>query len=103
MRVNASASTGKSSKQMQHGSASLCGYDDPAEEDDEVELASVNVVSFALQLVALEVESIRCQRSSTIEIYYCFTATEDTEGHTFFVFGAGCFTCGFRGLFELRL
>jgi hypothetical protein len=56
------ASTGKSSKQTQHVSASLCGCaglvdDDPADEDVEVEfeveLEAVDVVSFALTRVSL--------------------------------------------------
>ena len=60
MRENASQSTGKSSKQTQHRSASLCGCDglvddDPAEEDDdfEVDLDAVDVVSFALAVVSV--------------------------------------------------
>ena len=60
MRTNALASTGKSSKQTQHASASLCGCaglvdDDSAEEDDdfEVELEAVDVASFALAVVSL--------------------------------------------------
>ena len=62
MHANALKSTGKSSKQTQHASASLCGCgglvlvdDDPAEEEDdfEVELDAVDVVSFALAVVSL--------------------------------------------------
>ena len=60
MRANILASTCKSSKQTQHVSASLCGCaglvdDDPAEEDDdfEVELEAVDVVSFVLAVVSL--------------------------------------------------
>ena len=60
MRANALLSTGKSSKQTQHRSASLCGCDglvddDPAEEDDdfEVDLEAVDFVSFALAVVSL--------------------------------------------------
>ena len=60
MRPNALLSTCKSSKQTQHVSASLCGCtglvdSDPAEEDDdfEVDLETVDVVSFALAVVSL--------------------------------------------------
>jgi len=62
MRENAAQSTGKSSKQTQHVSTSLCGCgglvddaDDPAEEDVdfEVDLDAVDVVSFALVVVSL--------------------------------------------------
>ena len=60
MRTNVLASTCKSSKQTQHVSASLCGCaglvdDDPAEEEDdlEVELEAVDVVSFVLAVVSL--------------------------------------------------
>ena len=60
MRANAIASTCKSSKQTQHASASLFGCgglvnDDPMEEEDdfEVELDAVDVVSFALAVVSL--------------------------------------------------
>ena len=60
MRANVPASTCKSSKQTQHVSASLCGCaglvvdDDPAEEDDdfEVDLDTVDDVSFALTVVS---------------------------------------------------
>ena len=59
MRTNVLLSTGKSSKQTQHRSACLCGCaglvdDDPAEEDDdfEVELEAVDVVSCALAVVS---------------------------------------------------
>jgi hypothetical protein len=77
MRENIALSTGKSSKQTQHVSASLCGCaglvdDDPADEEDddfEVELEAVDVVSCALAVVSLafkalefEFESIRRQR-----------------------------------------
>jgi len=74
MRANALLSTCKSSKQTQHVSASLCGCaglldDDPAEEEDdfEVDLEAVDVVSFALPLVGigfdeLEFESIAKRR-----------------------------------------
>ena len=60
MRANALLSTGKSSKQTQHRSASLCGCagsveDDPADEEDdfEVDLEAVDVVSCALAVVSL--------------------------------------------------
>jgi len=63
MRVNFILSTCRSSKQTQHRSASLCGCagcgglvdDDPAEEDDnfEVDLDAVDIVSFALAVVSL--------------------------------------------------
>ena len=61
MRPNAALSTCKSSKQTQHVSASswgCCGLlvdDDPAEEDDdvEVELEAVDVVSCALAVVSV--------------------------------------------------
>ena len=60
MRQNPLASTGKSSKQTQHRSACLCGCaglvdDDPADEEDdfEVELDAVDVVSFALAVGSL--------------------------------------------------
>jgi len=60
MRANAALSTGKSSKQTQHRSASLCGCgglvdNDPAEEDDdfEVDLDAVDDFSFALAVVPL--------------------------------------------------
>jgi hypothetical protein len=60
MRANVLESTCKSSKQTQHVSASWCGCaglvdDDPAEEDDdlEVDLESVDVVAFAWAGVSL--------------------------------------------------
>ena len=60
MRANVLQSTGKSSKQTQHRSACLCGCaglvdDDPADEEDdfEVELDAVDVVSFALAVGSL--------------------------------------------------
>ena len=61
IRANAATSTCKSSKQTQHVSASLCGCaglvdDDPADEEDddfEVELEAVDVVSFVLAVVSL--------------------------------------------------
>ena len=60
MRGVVKASTGKSSKQTQHVSASWCGCtglvdDDPAEEDDdfEVDLEAVDDVSFALAIVSV--------------------------------------------------
>ena len=58
MRENVLQSTCKSSKQTQHVSASWCGCtglvdDDPAEEDDlEVDLEAVDVVSFASAVVS---------------------------------------------------
>ena len=64
MRANASESTGKSSKQTQHVSASLCGCagfvdDDSAEEEDdfEAELDVIDVVSVALTLAVCSVGS----------------------------------------------
>ena len=85
MRTNVLASTCKSSKQTQHVSASLCGCaglvdDDPAEEEDdlEVELEAVDVVSFVLEVGSLgfdelELESIFVEpalRETSITISY---------------------------------
>jgi len=85
MRANVSSSTCKSSKQTQHVSASLCGCaglvdDDPAEEEDdlEVELEAVDVVSFVLEVGSLgfnelELESIFVEpalRETSITIRY---------------------------------
>tara|TARA_B110000211_G_C13729584_1_gene399667 strand:+ start:55 stop:288 length:234 start_codon:yes stop_codon:yes gene_type:complete len=61
MRLKKVASTGKSSKQTQHGS-SLCGCggrvwleeDPPMDDDFEVGLAAVGVVSFSLPLMGFE-------------------------------------------------
>jgi hypothetical protein len=60
MRPNVILSTCKYSKQTQHRSACLCGCaglveDDPADEEDdfEVELDAVDVVSFALAVGSL--------------------------------------------------
>jgi len=60
MRANVLLSTCKSSKQTQHVSASWSGCtglvdDDPAEEEDdfEVDLEAVDVVSFASAVVSL--------------------------------------------------
>jgi hypothetical protein len=67
MRASVVASTCKYSIQNKHISASVCGcaglVDDPADEDDfEVELEAVDVVSFALPFAMgfneLEFESI---------------------------------------------
>ena len=59
MRTNVLASTCKFSKQTQHVSASWCGctglvVDDPREDDDfEVDLEAVDVVSVACSVVSL--------------------------------------------------
>jgi len=64
MRLNVLASTCKSSKQTQHVSASLCGCggsvveDDPADDDFEVELEAVDVVSVALPFLSMGVEEL---------------------------------------------
>ena len=63
MRANVLLSTCKSSKQTQHVSASLCGCgldDDPAEEDNdlEVELDLVDVVPFAMAVVSVSFNTL---------------------------------------------